>query len=46
MATAVFARASPFGLYLSLSAFTLLALLLFLQAYADAAAPFSSSKIA
>jgi MFS family permease len=46
IATAVFANASPFGLYLGLSAATLLALMLFLWAPADAAAPVPSSKIA
>ena len=38
IATAAFAHASPFGLYLGLSIFTLLALVLFLRERADAAA--------
>ncbi len=46
IATAVIAHASPFGLYLSVSAFTLLALALFLREHADAAAPLSPSEIA
>ncbi len=46
IATAVIAHASPFGLYLSVSVFTLLALVLFLREHADAAAPLSPSKIA
>lgn len=46
IATALFAHASPFTLYLGLSAFTLLALILFLEAPGASAAHASSSKIA
>jgi hypothetical protein len=41
---ATFAHASPLHLYLSLSAFTLLRLMLFRE-YTDAAAPLSPSRI-
>jgi hypothetical protein len=40
-----FAHVSPLHLYLSLSAFTLLRLMLFLRERANAAAPLSPSRI-
>jgi hypothetical protein len=46
IATVAFAHASPFSLYLGLSAFTLLVLLLFLRTPAASATLASSSKIA
>jgi MFS family permease len=46
IATAAFAHASPFGLYLGLSLFTLLALILFLRTPAASPSSASSSKIA
>jgi len=45
-APALFVHASPFGLYLGLSVFTLLALMLFLWFPGDSAATLSTSKIA
>ena len=46
IATAAFAHASPFGLYLGLSLFTLLALILFLRTPAASPSSASSSRIA
>jgi hypothetical protein len=46
IATVAFAHASPLTLYLGLSAFTLLVLILFLRTPAASASSASSSKIA